>query len=80
VSGIETGDYTSLSDRDLAVALHRADVSGDTDTVLYAENEIAVRLNLDPNETEQGLTQYAADRVNDFLREHGDDAVKADLR
>lgn len=64
-------DLESLSDHDLAVALERADASGDTDVILYAENEVCGRLNLDLDETERGLTEYAAGKVTEYLREHG---------
>ena len=57
------------TDRELAQALYDAEESGDTDEIIGAENAIIVRLNIPLNETEQGLTQAATDKIDAFLRE-----------
>jgi hypothetical protein len=51
----------------LAYALWRAEHLNDTDGIVYAENAIIATLELDPNETEQGLTHAASTRVDAFL-------------
>lgn len=60
-----------MTDQQLAERLRDADASGDSDNVVYYENEICARLNLSPNETEQGLTQFAADAIERFCRDQG---------
>lgn len=55
----------------LAAALVVAETKGDSDAIVEAENDIAHWLGLDPDHTEQGLTQEAADAVDEFLREQG---------
>jgi phytoene/squalene synthetase len=58
------------SDYQLAKALRDAELAEDVDGVLYAENDILARLNVSPEETEQGMTRAAADKVDAFLRLH----------
>lgn len=70
--------YTALSDRVLAHLLYEASrrvAANDTDDVaveraILAENEVCHRLQIDPNETEQGLTPRAAALVDAFVDEH----------
>lgn len=64
-------DYSAMSDGDLAQALHDADLDQDTDAILYAENEIIGRLGLEEDETEQGLTHEAYDKIEAFCRANG---------
>jgi hypothetical protein len=55
-----------MTDRELAEALRAADVSGDPDAIIEAENEVCARLNLPLDWTEQGLNQRAADAITAF--------------
>lgn len=60
-----------LSDHDLAKGLRNAEREGNTDNIIYFENEVAGRLHLDHNETEQGLTPFAAQAIEDFCARYG---------
>jgi len=51
------GDYTGMTNHELAQNLLDAEKDGDTDNIIYCENEIVDRLNLDADETELGLTR-----------------------
>jgi hypothetical protein len=60
-----------MSDHDLAAALLAAEASRDTEEIILAENNIAARLNLPLDDTEQGLTQSASDAIDEFCRAQG---------
>ena len=51
--------------------LREAESSGDTDAIVELENEIAALIELDLNETEQGLSTKAADAITAFCRDQG---------
>ncbi len=56
---------------ELAKRLRAAEVAGDTDAIVACENEIAALIELDLDETEQGLSTKAADAITAFCREQG---------
>jgi hypothetical protein len=58
-----------LTPRDvqLALALRLADESGDDLRILYALNDLCAHLDLDPNETEQGLSENAAEQIDTYV-------------
>lgn len=60
-----------MSDKKLAQSLRDATMNGDIDEIVYFENEIIGRLNLPLDQTEQGLTPWAADQVAKFCRDNG---------
>lgn len=60
-----------MTNQQLARNLRDAERRQDVFDIAYYENEIIVRLNLDPDETEQGLTKGAADAIEKFLQENG---------
>jgi hypothetical protein len=62
---------SAATDHDLAQSLLDAERSGDTDEIMYAENEILARLDYPLNETEQGLTAAASDAITEFCRKNG---------
>lgn len=62
----------NMTDRELALYLRTVETRDDDHVeVALTLNEIAKRLNLDLDETEQGLTQEAAEAVDAFCREQG---------
>lgn len=71
-------DFATLNDPALAHLLHEAScrvaANGSDDvaveTAVFAENEVCHRLQIDPNETERGLTPRAAALVDAFVNEH----------
>jgi hypothetical protein len=58
-------------DRKLAEALRDAEISGDLDAIVEAENAICDRLGLPLDWTEQGLNQEAADAITAFCLAQG---------
>lgn len=70
-------DLSTLSDRDLARTLYEAERTQNTEGLLLAENEVAARLELDPDETEQGFTPAANDAIDAYMHEHYPEAVLA---
>jgi len=64
-------NQTRVSDYEVAQGLRDAERDGETAYIAYYEGEIAARLNLDLNETEQGLTPAAAQAVEDFCVRNG---------
>lgn len=59
-----------MTNRELADALHKADTIQDPYLVPELESEVAERLGLDPDDTEQGLSSNAAAAVDAFIRQH----------
>jgi len=59
------------AERAMAERLRTAETSGDTDSMVEAENEILAYLNFDLNETEQGLSRKAVDAIAEFCRDQG---------
>lgn len=59
------------TDAALAQALYDADKAQDMDEMIAVENEIAARLNLPLDETEQGLTHWANDQIKGFCKANG---------
>ena len=66
--------YVALSDRDLARSLYRASLANDEEALVLAENEVAHRLGIELDETEQGFTQTANQQVFEFVKRHYLDA------
>lgn len=60
-----------MTDQQLAQNLRDAERDGDTDDIVYYENEIIVRLGLSLDDTEQGLTHAASDAIVQFCRTQG---------
>lgn len=72
---ITNGNLTSLTDTELAdYYAEAARVAGsdpDSDEkIMFADNEIIGRLNIDPDETEQGLTERAQTMIDGFVAEN----------
>lgn len=63
-------DLATLSDEVLSRRLVYAEQRGDDDTALEAVNEIAGRLNLPLDHTEQGLTPWASEQIDKYVSEH----------
>jgi hypothetical protein len=63
----------NMTNRELAEYLRAVETADEVDTgeLVLVENEIAGRLNLSLDETEQGLTQAAADAITAFCRKEG---------
>jgi len=63
----------NMTNRELAEYLRAVETADEVDTgeLVLTENEIVGRLNLSLDETEQGLTQEAADAITAFCREQG---------
>jgi hypothetical protein len=63
----------NMTNRELAEYLRTVETADEVDTgeLVLVENEIAGRLNLSLDETEQGLSQKAADAITAFCREQG---------
>jgi hypothetical protein len=51
----------------LAYSLQLAELANNTDAIVQAENNIADHLQLDPRDTEQGLSETASTRIDAFL-------------
>lgn len=62
--------YDETADTALALSLRRAVSAGDEDAMLEAENDIIYRLNIDGDETEQGLTEKAVAQIEAFVAKH----------
>ena len=73
MNDIANGDLTGLTDTELADALLAAADGNsyeDAEMIVFSLNEIADRLDLDPDETEQGFTHDAQRAVDEFVAEH----------
>jgi hypothetical protein len=66
-------DYTKLSNAELADAYREVEDGDDDEEVVPVLNEIAGRLNIDPNETERGFSNKAFEQVFAFVRAHETD-------
>lgn len=58
------------TDTRLVSALMQAEIDGETDDIIAAENAICARLDIPLDETEQGLTPEAHRRIRSFVRQH----------
>lgn len=56
------------TDKELADQYRKAWDDGDPEDLIIAENQIIVRLNIDPDETEQGLTDKACREIDLFVQ------------
>jgi hypothetical protein len=64
-------NYPGMTNHELAQNLIDAERDGDINNIIYYENEIAARLNLNPNETEQGLSKEANEAITQFCFDNG---------
>ena len=72
-------DYGAMSDNDLAQACYEASCEQDVNAILLIDNEIASRLDLSPDDTEQGFTLEAEERIREFLKAQLGERVANDL-
>jgi len=59
-----------MTNQELAENLRDAERDGDTENIVYYENEILARLDVPLKDTEQGLTRAAADAIEAFCNDH----------